>query len=271
MIEGIDISQVTATQVVLSIIFGALIGLLLGLVGGGGSILTVPILVYVIGLEVQVATATSLAIVGTSALAGAIPHARAGRVNFRVAVFFGAFGVGGAFAGSWLNHQVSGTWILLLFGLLMLVVAARMWFRKGAGRRETPDDDASDAIGWKVPLAGLLVGVMTGFFGVGGGFLIVPALALALGVPMSVAIGTSLAIIAINSASGLVAHAGSGAFDLPIAALFIAGGLAGGLMGGRLAGLVDDRMLSRGFALLVAVVGVYLMVRNGLVVVSGRA
>ena len=124
-----DVSQLAPAQGALSIIFGVMIGLLLGLVGGGGSILTVPILVYVIGLSVQTATATSLAIVGASALAGAIPHALGGRVNPRVALFFGAFGVAGAFLGAWLNRLVSGPVILLLFGLLMLVVAARMWRR----------------------------------------------------------------------------------------------------------------------------------------------
>ena len=109
---------------------------------------------------------------------------------------------------------------------------------------------------------------MTGFFGVGGGFLIVPTLALALGMPMGIAVGTSLAIIAINSASGLVAQVGTGGFDALVAALFIVGGLAGGLAGGRLAGRVDHRVLSRAFAVLVAVVGVYLVVRNGLQIVG---
>jgi uncharacterized membrane protein YfcA len=110
-----DLVQFMPSQAALSVLFGTLIGLLLGLVGGGGSILTVPILVYVIGLDVQAATATSLAIVGTSALAGALPHARAGRVNLRVAAAFGLFGIAGAFAGTWLSHQVAGAWILLLF------------------------------------------------------------------------------------------------------------------------------------------------------------
>jgi uncharacterized membrane protein YfcA len=264
--DGGIVLQLAPTQAVLSILFGALIGLLLGLVGGGGSILTVPILVYVIGLSVQEATATSLAIVGTSALAGVIPHARAGRVNLHVAIFFGAFGVAGAFGGTWLNQRLSGPWVLLLFGLLMLVVAVRMWGRPAA----RPAADRSDGVvGWKVPLAGLTVGALTGFFGVGGGFLIVPALALALGLPVAVAVGTSLAIIAINSASGIVAHAGLRELDLSVALLFIAGGLAGGLAGGRLAGTIDERMLSRVFALLVAGVGAFLVARNGVLVASG--
>jgi uncharacterized membrane protein YfcA len=264
----IDVAQLMPYQAALSVVFGTLIGLLLGLVGGGGSILTVPILVYVIGLEVQSATATSLAIVGASAMAGALPHARAGRVNLRVALFFGLFGIGGAFAGTWLNQQVSGPWILLLFGLMMLIVAARMWIRRTAPTigQAAPEG----AIGWKVPLAGLVVGLMTGFFGVGGGFLIVPALVLALGLPVAVAVGTSLVIIAINSVSGIAAHVGSG-LDLAVAALFILGGLVGGLLGGRLAGRANERALSRAFAVLVAAVGAYLLVRNGMLVWIGEA
>jgi uncharacterized membrane protein YfcA len=159
---------------------------------------------------------------------------------------------------------------LLLFGALMLVVAARMWFRQAALPRAS-NEHVNAAIDWKLPLAGLMVGVMTGFFGVGGGFLIVPALALALGMPMAAAVGTSLAIIAINSVSGIAAQLGASAFDLPIAALFIMGGLAGGIVGGRLAGHVNERALSRAFALLVAGVGIYLVARNGLVVVAGLA
>ena len=264
MIAGFALAHVTATQAVLSVVFGAMIGLLLGLVGGGGSILTVPILVYIIGLDVPSATATSLAIVGASALAGAVPHARAGRVNLRVALFFGLCGIAGAFAGTWLNHQVSGAWILFLFGLLMLVVAGRMWFR-GGGRPEAGAEDEEVTLSWKVPVAGLTVGLLTGFFGVGGGFLIVPALALALGLPMAIAVGTSLAIIAINSVSGIAAHLGRGGFDLTIALLFIVGGLVGGVAGGKLAGRVAERSLAKAFALLVAAVGIYLVARNGLV------
>ena len=264
MIGLLEASAMTGMQSVLSVVFGGLVGLLLGLVGGGGSILTVPILVYVIGLDVQAATATSLAIVGASALAGAIPHARAGRVNVHVAVFFGLFGVVGAFAGTWLNQRVAGPVILLTFGLLMLAVAARMWSRRPVTATGGATTDQGKTLNWKIPLAGLLVGLLTGFFGVGGGFLIVPALALALGLPMAAAVGTSLAIIAINAVSGLAAHAGTLELDVAVAALFIAGGLAGGLIGGRFAGHVDEKLLARGFALLVSLIGAYLVAQNWL-------
>jgi uncharacterized membrane protein YfcA len=112
---------------------------------------------------------------------------------------------------------------------------------------------------------------LTGFFGVGGGFLIVPALVLALELPVAVAVGTSLVIIAFNSASGIAAHFGSGGLDLAVAGMFIVGGLAGGLLGGRLAGRADERTLGRAFSVLVALVGAYLLIQNGLVILSGRA
>jgi hypothetical protein len=247
--------------VVLAILFGTLIGLLLGLVGGGGSILTVPILVYVIGQDVHAATATSLVIVGLTALSGAIPHARAGRVALPTAVAFGGAGVAGAFAGAWLNARVSGSLILLLFGVLMLVVAARMAFTRQS-QATAMQVAPQGGLHPPVLVAGLIVGAMTGFFGVGGGFLIVPALVLALGFPMRLAVGTSLLVIAINSGAGVLAHLRTGGFDLVVALLFVIGGFAGAMLGGHFAGRIDEVKLSRGFAAFVALVGIYLIARN---------
>ena len=248
--------------VILAILFGTVIGLLLGLVGGGGSILTVPILVYVIGQDVHAATATSLVIVGLTALSGAVPHARAGRVALPTAVVFGVAGVAGAFAGAWLNARVEGPLILFLFGVLMLVVAARMAFGR-MSQASAVQDAAKSGLHLPVLLAGLGVGAMTGFFGVGGGFLIVPALVLAVGFPMRLAVGTSLVVIAINSGAGVLAHLGTGGFDLGVALLFVVGGFVGGTLGGHFAGRIDEAKLSRGFAVLVALVGLYLIARNG--------
>ncbi|MCE3276380.1 MAG: hypothetical protein K0R13_2235 [Propionibacteriaceae bacterium] len=247
--------------VVLAIFFGTLIGLLLGLVGGGGSILTVPILVYVIGQDVHAATATSLVIVGLTALSGAVPHARAGRVALPTAAVFGGAGVLGAFAGAWLNARVEGPLMLFLFGILMLVVAARMAF--GRTSLTAVQDVPRSGLHPPVLVAGLGVGAMTGFFGVGGGFLIVPALVLAVGFPMRLAVGTSLVVIAINSGAGVLAHLRTGGFDLAVALLFVIGGFAGGSLGGHFAGRIDEGKLSRGFAALVALVGLYLIARNG--------
>jgi len=251
--------------ILLAVLFGTLIGVLLGLIGGGGSILTVPILVYILDQDVHEATATSLVIVGAIALVGVVPHARAGRVAFRTALFFGGAGIAGAFAGTWLNNLVSGPVLLLLFGLLMLVVAARMVL----GRKPVSTAHAEvprAGFRWPVLMAGLMVGVMTGFFGVGGGFLIVPALVMVLGFPMRLAVGTSLLIIAINSVAGIAAQLQNADINWQLALLFIAGGLAGATLGGRLAGRIDEVKLSRGFAVLVTLVGVYLIARNGILV-----
>ena len=245
----------------LALVFGLLIGLLLGTVGGGGSILTVPILVYALDLDVHEATATSLVIVGTTALLGAIPHARAGRVASKTALTFGGAGVVGAAAGTWLNARASGPVILLLFGILMVLVALRMALGKRPSATATPP--ATAGLRWSVLATGLVVGLLTGFFGVGGGFLIVPALVLVLRLPMRLAVGTSLVVIAINAAAGTVAHLGSGGVDAALAALFVAGGFAGVTLGSRFAARADEAMLARGFAALVALVGAYLIVRNG--------
>lgn len=249
--------------------FGLIIGLALGAIGGGGSILTVPILVSIMGQDAHAATATSLAVVGATALAGAIPHWRAGRVSFSTALPFGVAGIGGAFAGAWLNQRVPGWLILTLFGTLMLVVAANMY---RTAHRPPPVRGGSDDVAaplstlgvhpWnhalRVVTVGLGVGLLTGFLGVGGGFLIVPALVLVLGFPMRLAVGTSLVIIAINSASGLAAHLRYGALDTTLTLLFVIGGILGALTGARLSCRIDEQRLQRGFALLIALVGLWL-------------
>lgn len=249
-----------------SIVFGILIGLLLGMVGGGGSILTVPILVYFIGLTPHDATSTSLVIVGLTALAGAIPHTRENRVQWRTATIFGLAGVLGTFGGAWANRRVSGPMILLLFGVLMLIVAARMVL----SRKQTAKGVVEPKL-WAIPVAGLIVGLLTGFFGVGGGFVIVPALVLALALPMRVAIGTSLVVIAINSASGALAHWTDGGFNWSVALLFLIGGIVGSQLGGRTAGKVDEDYLTRGFAGMVVVIGLFLIVKNASLLWQGVA
>ncbi len=249
-------------HVIIAILLGTLIGLSLGAIGGGGSILTVPILVYIIGQDAHAATATSLAVVGTTALAGAIPHWRAGRVSLATALPFGAAGVAGAFAGAWANHLLPGWLILGLFGVLMLVVAILMFTGKKA-KSTTPTTEVASWDRWvRIIGAGLLVGVMTGFFGVGGGFLIVPALVLVLGLSMRTAVGTSLVVIAINSASGLVAHLRYGGLDLITSGLFIVGGALGAIIGARVSHRLDEQRLQRAFAVFIALVGLWLMLSN---------
>ncbi len=250
------------TYLWLSIIFGALIGLSLGLVGGGGSILTVPILVYAIGQPVHAATTTSLAIVGLNALVGVVGHARAGNVQPQTGLAFGAAGIAGAFAGAWLNTLVSGPLLLVLFAVVMLAAAGAM-LRRRAPTSESTTPASAKPRNWPSLIAtGAGVGLMTGFFGVGGGFVIVPALVLVLGLPMRAAIGTSLLIIAINSASGLLAHLRYGGLDLGITGLFVLGGLVGVLGGVRLAGRLPQRRLTQTFATMIILVAGYVLYRS---------
>ena len=242
----------------LTLAFGALVGLALGLVGGGGSILTVPILIYALGEGVHRATGTALAIVGTNALIAAWPHARAGRVRLPVALTFGGVGIPGALAGTWLGGMAPPRAVLTGFAMLMLAAAVAMVRLQPLARAGGASPAGSSP---RVAATGLAVGLLTGFFGVGGGFLIVPALVLVLGLPMREAVGTSLVVIAINAAAALLGHL-RGGVDLPATALFIAGGAIGSALGGRLSGRLDERRLRRGFAAMVALVALYVLART---------
>jgi len=244
-------------QVLLPLLFGGLVGLSLGLIGGGGSILTVPILVYVLGENVHLATGTSLAIVGANALIGAWDHQRAGRVRLRVALTFGALGMAGALVGTWLNQLAPGRAVLVGFAVLMLIASGAMVRVRLTNRQRTE----RTALSLRVAAAGLGVGMLTGFFGVGGGFLIVPALVLVLGLPMREAVGTSLVVIAIDAAAALLGHLHAGGVDLLVTVLFILGGAAGSIGGSRLSGRLDERRLRQGFAALVALLAVYILAR----------
>lgn len=164
-------------------------------------------------------------------------------------------------AGTWLNRRVPGQVLLALFALVMLAAAAAMLRKRGGGAPEACED--YDARGWlTLGLSGLGPGLMTGFFGVGGGFVIVPALVLVLGLPMRAAVGTSLLIIALNSASGLVARLGSGGLDWTVTLLFILGGAAGVAAGVRLAGRLPQRRLTQAFAALIVLVAAYVLYRS---------
>ncbi|MHB8650370.1 MAG: TSUP family transporter [Gaiellaceae bacterium] len=245
----------------LALPFGLAIGLSLGLVGGGGSILAVPVLVYVIGEQVKQATTESLLIVGVTALIGGLDQARDGRVRWRVAAGFGIGGAGGALAGTALNRVASPSSILFAFALLMLAAAAAMLRRKGEGGAE--ELDAHGRSLWlRVVPAGIGVGFLTGFFGVGGGFVIVPALVLLLGLSMPVAVGTSLLVIALTSASALAAHLASGSIDWPVAAAFTAAAVAGALAGSRLGARLSGARLTQLFAALIVAVALFLIAEN---------
>jgi len=235
---------------------GLVIGLVLGLLGGGGAILAVPGLVYILHAEPHAAIAASLAVVAVGALTGLTMHARSGRVAWLTALQLGVTGAVGALVGSWLGQQVSGERLLALLGLFMLAAAVLMVRRPaGTGAPATVPT-------WKTLLIGLGLGVVTGFFGVGGGFLIVPALTLLLGLPIRLAVGTSLTVIAMSSSAGLLGYLSGGQVDWPLTFLVSLGAVAGAVIGGRLAGAVPERSLRRGFAGLVTVVALYLVYRN---------
>lgn len=240
----------------IDISLGLIIGLSLGLLGGGGSILTVPALVYIVGQTPQAAITASLVIVGANSMMGAFFHRAQGTVNWRTAFMFGGVGMITAYLAAGLSHLLPQNLLLMLFGLLMLVVGAYMLKR----RTPQPRAEQENRIGVLL-IAGAAVGVLTGFLGVGGGFLIVPALVMVVGLPMRQAVGTSLVVIAMNSVAGLLGHlAHPSPLNLSLLALFVAGGLAGTRAGATLAHRIQGQMLQRAFAVFVVLLAVGVLV-----------
>lgn len=243
----------------LAIALGVLVGVTLGAVGAGGSILTVPILVYALGVDVHSATGTSLLIVGASAVSGTAIHARSHRIKWRDAAIFGSAGSVGAIGGSFVNHQLPGVVILVGLATLMLIVAVRMWQQRGADLG--PSDPKPLVLVLAVAAA---VGFLTGLFGVGGGFVLVPALVLALGLSMTAAVATSLPVIVFNSAAGFVPYAATGRVDYPLAALFIAGGIIGMVAGTWLGERAGNTRLREAFVVLMVLVAGYLILQQAM-------
>jgi uncharacterized membrane protein YfcA len=240
----------------IQLLLGFAIGLALGLLGGGGSILTVPVLVYVIGQDPRTAVTASLAIVGANSVSGVMMHRSQGTLNWRVALLFGGAGMLMAFFAARLSKSFSPVALLLAFAVLMLVVGSVMLLQKKTA------DHAGVSRGPLVILAaGAGVGLLTGFLGVGGGFLIVPALVLLVGLPMRQAVGTSLLVIAMNSASGLLGHWGD-AINLSVVAVFAASGITGAFIGARLSGRIQADRLRQLFAVFVLTLGCYLLFDN---------
>jgi uncharacterized membrane protein YfcA len=243
--------------------FGSLIGFSLGALGAGGSILTVPILVYTMGVPVQGATGTSLAIVGLNAVTGALDHLRRGRTLLRTGVAFGVSGVVGAFAGVRLNHQLRGELIMVLFSVLMVAPAVSMLRRRPGDAPVGSFQERCEAAGCvRLVHVGVGVGFLSGFFGVGGGFLVVPALVMLLGLPMHLAVGTSLVAISLNALWGFIGNLQLGTLDWTVTLLFAAGGLVGVLTGGKLAGRLPDRALRSAFAVVVISLAMYTFGRS---------
>lgn len=242
----------------LGLILSAGVGLSLGLIGGGGSILTVPILVYFLGVEPRNAVMLSLVVVGATSLFGASLHFRRGNVELMSGVTFGVAGFPGAMLGSPLTRMVSPGVLLLGFGVLMLVTAIVMLTRKN----EKPDESTTRPQILKSVAAGFGVGVLTGFLGVGGGFLIVPALVMFGGLPMKKAVGTSLFVIFLNCAAGLLGHFGDGVVDWKLTWIVTFLALGGALLGSVISRHVAALRLQTAFGVLVLIVSVFLLSQN---------
>ena len=240
-----------------------LVGLVLGLLGSGGSILTVPVLVYLVGEPNKLAIAESLGIVTLVSFVGALPFVYRRQVSWRCVLLFGGPGMAGAYLGAWLSTFMTGTLQLAIFAAVMLLAAVMMF------RRQAPASGSDDGprVFWKVMLDGLGVGVLTGLVGVGGGFLIVPALVLLGGLSMHLAIGTSLFIISVKSVSGFVKYVdvlGDAGLTMhwDLMLVFSLIGIVGSFVGGRVGAYVPQARLKRGFALFLVVMGVVILGQN---------
>lgn len=252
-------------MVLAAVPFGVAIGLAVGMLGGGGSVLAVPVLVYVLSEDVESATTISLVVVAAAAVAGGFGHALEGRVCWRHAGAFTVAALPGLIAGTALGNVVGGAMLIAAFAAVMLVAAGATW-RNASADQPTGEESTR---GHRCPAlrlgrdlaAGALVGFLTGFFGVGGGFVIVPTLAVALSFSMRSAVGTSLAIIAGTSLLGLGVHLAAGRnLDADLTFALAAACVVGAILGARLSRKVPPRSLGRAFAGLVVAVAGYLLV-----------
>jgi uncharacterized protein len=234
-----------------------LIGVSLGLLGGGGSILTVPILTYVGGMAPKAAIASSLFVVAVTSAAGVISHARAKNVRWRTGLVFGGAGMIGAYAGGTVAAFIPGRILMILFALMMAATAIAML------RKPRPlEARGGDAPIGKVIVEGIVVGVVTGIVGAGGGFLVVPALVLLGGLPMQVAVGTSLVVIALKSFAGLAGHLGHVSIDWPMTLAVTFAAVGGSFLGGSLAGRISPAALRRGFGVFIVVMAAFVLAKE---------
>ncbi|WP_072374165.1 sulfite exporter TauE/SafE family protein [Hyphomicrobium sp. NDB2Meth4] len=254
-------------QDLLATFSGILVGFVLGLIGGGGSVLAVPLLVYLVGVSSpHVAIGTSAVAVAVSALANLIGHAKAGNVKWPCALVFAAAGVAGAAIGSTLGKQFDGQKLLLLFGMLMIVIAGFMFWNRHSGGDvavRLTRHSAPRLMPWLLAY-GTGVGALSGFFGIGGGFLVVPGIMAATGMPMIYAIGSSLVSVFAFGITTAINYAISGLIDWVLVAFFIGGGIAGGVVGRIAAQRLSThrQALATAFAVIVAAVGFYVVWRG---------
>lgn len=250
-------------MIVVGYLLAALVGLSLGMMGGGGSILTVPIFVYVLDYDPKLAIAMSLPVVGITSLVGAAGHWKAGNVNLRAAAAFGVVAMIGAFAGARLAVLLNGGVQLALLATVMLAAAVMMFrsARQAQPPAATVESPRAMQLGLMLPVA-LAVGVLTGLVGIGGGFLVVPALVVLARAPMKQAVGTSLLVIAMNAASGFVGYVGTMLMPWQFMAGFTAVAVAGIVVGMRLMRFVSQRALKRAFAVFLVVIGTFILYKN---------
>lgn len=244
---------------VIAALLALLVGMSLGLLGGGGSILTLPLLVYVVGLEPKSAIAASLIVVGFTSATALVAHARARRVRWRVGGFFGAAGMAGAYAGGIIGRHVPATLLLAGFGLVMLAASLAMMRPRPEPALAAP---VSHVPAVKVLSVGALVGVVAGLLGAGGGFLIVPALAVLTGLGIAEAIGTSLLVITMQSLAGFLGNVGHVSVNVPVVLVVTLAAVAGSLIGARLSVRISAASLRRGFAWFVLAIGVLFLVKQ---------
>jgi hypothetical protein len=246
-----------------------LVGVSLSLLGGGGSILTVPLLTYAAGVESKSAIATSLFVVAVTSVAGLLVHARGGRVKWRTGALFGGAAMAGAFVGGRLAGYVPSTLLMVLFACMMLVTAVamlrgRLVTEAEALAAETVHGAAARRRVAAILARGVVIGLVTGLLGAGGGFLIVPALTLLGGLPMPAAVGTSLLVVAMNSFAGLAGYLGHVAIDWQLAIPVAGAAIAGSVMGGRLSAVVPASVLRRSFGWFVAAMASFILVMEAL-------
>jgi len=242
----------------LELLLGLGIGLSLGLLGGGGSILTVPALVYLVGQTPQAAVTTSLAIVGANSLLGAIFHRTQGTLDWKVAFIFGGAGMIISYFSANISKHLPSAVLLVAFVILMLLIGTMLFIRR---------DTSSTAFSSTKPLSLVLasgagVGFLTGVLGVGGGFLVVPALVMLVELPVQMAVGTSLVVIAMNSVAGFLGHAGGSSFNLGMVVVFVTAGLIGTFTGAKLSNRMSSSKLQRAFAIFVIVLAFFLLYDN---------
>ena len=242
------------TGIIIALILAVFVGISLGLLGGGGSILAVPILTYIVGMDPKEAIASSLFIVGITSVFGLFSHARAKRVRWKTGAIFGVAAMGGAFSGGFIGGFIPGTVLMLLFAVMMIATAGAM-IRRPKKTSEPTDTEKKGLPLVRIILDGFVVGIATGLVGAGGGFLVVPALTLLGGLPMAVAVGTSLLVMSMKSFAGLAGYLLSVQIQWPIVLAFTAIAVIGSFVGSALAGKIPGPALRRGFGFFVLVMG----------------